>query len=240
MCDAGEPPLDKSKECRKFHFQKVEKRSEDADRLGVPLMFTEFGACFDGQECATEITNSADAFDSQLASWSYWMYKSFSDFTTTGGTREGMFNSDGTPQDLKLKAIARTYAHAFQGTPSQMYFSTTDGSFYTEWEVDAAITEPTEIYMNKAIWYSQGFKAVASDATSASDKVTWETKDGENYMQVVYDADYLQSVDGQKARVLLTPSIPAEEMTGIVQEEGTIVDWSIEDAGNTSQCSFNF
>ena len=97
MCDAGEPPLDKSKECRKFHFQKVEKRSEDADRLGVPLMFTEFGACFDGQECATEITNSADAFDSQLASWSYWMYKSFSDFTTTGGTREGMFNSDGTP-----------------------------------------------------------------------------------------------------------------------------------------------
>ena len=131
-------------------------------------MFTEFGACFDGQECATEITNSADAFDSELASWSYWMYKSFSDFTTTGGTREGMFNSDGTPQDLKLKAIARTYAHAFQGTPTQMYFSTTDGTFFTEWEVDADITEPSEIYLNKDIWYSAGFKTVASYANSTT------------------------------------------------------------------------
>merc|ERR1712013_524287 len=154
MCDSGEPPLSKAKECRKFHFQKVEKREADAKRLGVPLLFSEFGACFDGKECQTEITNSADAFDSQLASWSYWMYKSFGDFTTTGGTREGMFNSDGTPQDLKLKAIARTYAHAFQGTPSKMSFNTTDGSFSTTFEYDAAITEPTEIYLNKAIWYS--------------------------------------------------------------------------------------
>ena len=97
MCDAGEPPLDKSDECRKFHFQKVAKREADAERFGVPLLFSEFGACFDGKECATEITNSADAFDTALASWSYWMYKSFGDFTTTGGTREGMFNSDGTP-----------------------------------------------------------------------------------------------------------------------------------------------
>ena len=54
-------------------------------------MFTEFGACFDGERCATEITNSADAFDLGLSSWAYWMYKSFGDFTTTGGTKEGNF-----------------------------------------------------------------------------------------------------------------------------------------------------
>ena len=113
MCDEGEPPLEKADVCRKFHKQKVLQRTEDASNYGVPLMFTEFGACFDGQRCATEIDNSADAFDQGLASWAYWMYKSFGDFTTTGGTKEGMFNSDGTPQQLKLKAIARTYAHAF-------------------------------------------------------------------------------------------------------------------------------
>jgi hypothetical protein len=37
-----------------------------------------------------------DGFDSQLASWAYWMYKGFGDFTTTGGAAEGMFNPDGT------------------------------------------------------------------------------------------------------------------------------------------------
>ena len=121
-----------------------------------------------------------------------------------------------------------------------MYFSTTDGSFFTEWEVDANITEPTEIYMNKNIWYSNGYKAVASSAGNATDKVTWETKDGENYMQVVFDADYIQTVDGQTVSVLLTPSIPSDKMTGSIQQDGTNVDWSIEDAGNTSKCSLSF
>jgi len=77
-------------------------RAMDAERYHVPLIFSEFGACFDGQECANEINSSTDAFDDHLASWAYWQYKSFSDFTTTAGTREGMFNSDGTPQALKL------------------------------------------------------------------------------------------------------------------------------------------
>ena len=72
MCDEGEPPLEKNDVCRKFHLQKVLKRAEDAQNYGVPLMFTEFGACFDGEECATEITNSVDAFDTALASWAYW------------------------------------------------------------------------------------------------------------------------------------------------------------------------
>lgn len=71
-------------------------RREDADRLKSPLIFSEFGACFDTIECATEINNAMDGFDSQLASWAYWMYKGFGDFTTTGGAAEGMFNSDGT------------------------------------------------------------------------------------------------------------------------------------------------
>jgi hypothetical protein len=110
--------------CRKFHFGKLKVRAADAKRYGVPLFYTEFGACFDGEECAVEINNSCDAFDSQLSSWSYWMYKSFGDFTTTGGPKEGMYNPDGTPQAQKLKALTRTYMHAFQGTPNSMYFST--------------------------------------------------------------------------------------------------------------------
>lgn len=76
-------------------------------------MFTEFGACFDSLECYYEITNSADAFDSALASWAYWMYKGFGDFTTTGGDLEGMYTNEGVPQQYKVKALTRTYAVAY-------------------------------------------------------------------------------------------------------------------------------
>jgi len=41
------------------------------------------------------------------------MYKGFGDFTTTGGAKEGRFNSDGTPQYDKVKALTRSYVQAF-------------------------------------------------------------------------------------------------------------------------------
>ena len=44
-----------------------------------------------------EITNAMDAFESVNASWAYWQYKGFGDFTTTGGAAEGMFAEDGVP-----------------------------------------------------------------------------------------------------------------------------------------------
>lgn len=64
-----------------------------------------------------------------------------------------MFEADGTPQALKLKAMSRTYAHAFQGVPSSMYFSTKSGAFQTTYTVDDTVTANTEIYLNKAVWY---------------------------------------------------------------------------------------
>ena len=63
MCDGGEPPLEKSDVCRAFHAQKAKARRESANEFGVPLIFSEFGACFDGEKCQTEIDNSVDAFD---------------------------------------------------------------------------------------------------------------------------------------------------------------------------------
>lgn len=94
MCD-GRTPESLAPRCRNFHQNKVNKRSEDAQRLGVPLIFSEFGACSNTTACALEITSSADAFDSGLASWAYWMFKGFGDFTTTGTAMEGLWDADG-------------------------------------------------------------------------------------------------------------------------------------------------
>lgn len=77
VCNKGEPPMKREKHCRDFLFKKAEKRREDATNLGVPVFFTEFGACSNSSACVAEITNSMDAFDNALVSWSYWMFKGF-------------------------------------------------------------------------------------------------------------------------------------------------------------------
>lgn len=112
MCDEGEPPLSESDTCRKFHFQKIRTRNDDATKFKVPLIITEFGACSNSMNCFTEITNSCDAFDDSLASWAHWQYKGFGDFTTTGDANEGLFDNQGNIQDNKLKALTRTYLTA--------------------------------------------------------------------------------------------------------------------------------
>lgn len=71
-------------------------RAQDALKLGVPLIITEFGACSNSPECYQEISSATDQFDKYLTSWAYWQYKGFGDFTTTGSETEGMYNLDGS------------------------------------------------------------------------------------------------------------------------------------------------
>ena len=112
MCIDGEPHLENREVCRKFHAHKVSRRRESAAFYKVPLIWTEFGACFDGERCAVEIKNACDAFDDNLSSWNHWMFKSFGDHTTHAGPAEGMFTPTG-PQKMKLRALTRTYIHAW-------------------------------------------------------------------------------------------------------------------------------
>ena len=139
------------------------------------------------------------------------MYKSFSDFTTTGGTREGMFNSDGTAQELKLQAIARTYAYAFQGRPTDMHFDRTTGGFHTRFILDVDVKEPTEIYVNKQVWYPNGFTTKATDDTGKEySDFTFNTKDGENFVSVEIPTTMLNELDGANINITLTPNSAAD------------------------------
>ena len=95
MCDSGEPPIEKMDQCKAFHAKKVNVRAEDAKRFNVPLVYSEFGACSNTLVCFHEITAAADAFDDHLASWMYWMFKGFGDFTTTGSLTEGYYDGAG-------------------------------------------------------------------------------------------------------------------------------------------------
>ena len=82
--------------------------------------------------------------DAVLAGWAYWQFKLFEDLTTTAGTgSEGFYNTDGTLQDIKVKALARTYIQRTQGTLKFMVFLPETAQFKAEFTADLSIKAPT-------------------------------------------------------------------------------------------------
>ena len=110
VCASGEPPKNMSVECKNWHNDRIFTRALDAERLQIPLLISEFGACFGTEECFREITQVADACDKVMSGWAYWQFKFYQDLTTTGALgNEGFYNNDGSLQHIKVKALARTY-----------------------------------------------------------------------------------------------------------------------------------
>ena len=96
--------------CKVYHEVKVSQRDKDAQKLSIPLIISEFGACLGGETCVEEITSLTEACDDSLASWAYWQFKKYGDLTTTAMTgNEGFYNEDGTLQSDKVKALTRSY-----------------------------------------------------------------------------------------------------------------------------------
>jgi hypothetical protein len=51
MCATGEPPIEKAEECYKWHEKRIGTRAQDAERYGIPLFISEFGACLGSDSC---------------------------------------------------------------------------------------------------------------------------------------------------------------------------------------------
>ena len=114
-------------------------RSRDAERLGIPFMLTEFGACVDGDECSDEIRAVLEACDVNMTGWAYWQFKTFHDLTTAAGEQtEGFYDDDGKLIEAKVKELTRPYVRAAQG---QVLNMTTfqNGTFYFKLKVDASL-----------------------------------------------------------------------------------------------------
>jgi len=172
--ETGEPQPDTAKKCYDWHKKRVGQRSADAERLGIPLIISEFGACMGSENCAREIDQVADVCDNELASWAYWEFKPFHDLTTSAGNRsEGFYANDGSLQTLTVKALSRTYIKSAQGTILNQKFisdsmggysdSVVPGTFQGSIKIDMSIDSPTEIHaLNSNAtadfnWYPNGF-----------------------------------------------------------------------------------
>ena len=177
MCESGEPPISKAKECRTFHERKLGRRAQDALGYGVPLFISEFGACLDSESCVQEINAVCDNADQYLAGWAYWQFKTYKDLTTSAGDKsEGFYNKDGQLQTGKVKALTRTYLQATQGIPVYMKFNVADALFHAIFVLDTAIQAPTLVYWNQEYWYPNGFthSLVSGSQTVLTEKVDYE------------------------------------------------------------------
>jgi len=129
-------------------------RDTDAKKLNVGLFYTEFGACSNSESCFQEITGSCAAFDKYGASWAYWMYKGYGDFTTTGDSNEGLFGKTAEDlQDKKIKALVRTYGQKYQGRLQTSQFDTVTANYLANFALDQSINAPTEIYYDTDYYY---------------------------------------------------------------------------------------
>eukprot|EP00931_Biecheleriopsis_adriatica_P046583 TRINITY_DN26773_c0_g2_i1.p1 TRINITY_DN26773_c0_g2~~TRINITY_DN26773_c0_g2_i1.p1 ORF type:complete len:534 (-),score=75.58 TRINITY_DN26773_c0_g2_i1:86-1687(-) len=122
---------------------------------GLGSFMTEFGAI--GQTTAEydEIDRLLSAADANMQSWSYWQLKQFHDITTANAA-ESLYDEHGQLESAKLKLLSRTYAQAIGGDALHMSFQSTDALFELEYNASVT-TAPTEIYLNEAMHYPQGY-----------------------------------------------------------------------------------
>jgi len=169
MCSNGEPDPLSSNECIAWHDQRIGTRTANANLLGVPFFLSEFGACMDSYACEVEITNVGDVADKYLTGWAYWEFKPFHDLTTSAGNKsEGFYNTDGSLQVRKVKALARTYVKAAQGTIKSVSFPTEPplykaGNFTAVISIDSRVKAPTVIHTlveseDETVWYPNGYE----------------------------------------------------------------------------------
>jgi endoglycosylceramidase len=154
---------------------------KEVRRLGAGGFMTEFGALDDLPNGIDNIVNLLNMADTFQQSWSWWQYKSYNDITTsaTGGS-ESFYNTDGSLQNAKVKALARTYPMAIAGYPKHYVFFPVTGIFRLTYTANNAATAPTIIYVCTEFVYPKGYNVVINPSNYA----TWSKTSDPNRVQI--------------------------------------------------------
>ena len=178
-CAHGEASYDKSiKVCPTFHQKQFKKEIKTAEKLNVPMFLSEFGACSDSLACYNEIISVMKITEENFISWSYWNYKPYGDHTTSAiemVSYEGIYNDDGTVQNIKEKGLSRGYVMYYQGKPIDFkYQANSNTNFETSFEYHKNITEPSVLYYNKGFFYKKGYNIQVINDDTKEDLIQTE------------------------------------------------------------------
>ena len=88
----------------------MNQRDDDAKDLNVPLMITEFGACYNTEACVREINQVLDVCEETLTGWAYWQFKQKKGTNINGAEGlQGFYDESGELQTSKVIALSRPY-----------------------------------------------------------------------------------------------------------------------------------
>jgi endoglycosylceramidase len=142
-------------------------RRKDADRLGIGMIMTEFGASEDIKTDLYLLDKLADLSDKFQQSWMYWQFKYYEDLTTCTPVGESLYNADGSVNQHKLTVLSRAYPQATAGKiDSYSYHLETRAFHFTYKPLDSAafslkennaVARTTTVYLNHEMSYPNGF-----------------------------------------------------------------------------------
>ena len=154
----------------------LDRRLGSAQQLGVGAMLTEFSINGNPSEATTH-----DLCDELLLSWQGWDYKEYSGALngTCTGCSQGPFYLNGSMNWDVIHTESRTYAQATAGDIISMSFNTTTLAFTLVYSNNPSCSLPTDIYLNEALHYPNGFTVAISPIGAA----TW-TNEVTNHVEV--------------------------------------------------------
>lgn len=205
ICDNGDIPADRIDACKVFDSRKMKARRSDADRLKVPMMISEWGACSGSQECYKYMVNTQDIMDEYAASHIYWQMKGFGDFTTVSTYVQGIYDDQGKVQPLKEKALSRTYVQSYQGIPKGTFFDNESGDFsarFIPFDNEEKVSSNI-LYLHKDLFYSNDFYFSATQLKNDM-PIKFELVPLRNNLLKVNLFDYLPN---EEVMITLTPKL---------------------------------
>ncbi|XP_065910588.1 endoglycoceramidase-like isoform X2 [Dysidea avara] len=155
--------------CQGLEKETLKIREEDGKKLGVATFMTEWGAYDDTPPHSKELSDGehiTGLADDLLQSWIYWQFKGYHDITTQSSVAEGLWFSNGTLNNDKLKMLSRTYAQAVAGVYDGQSFNPLNSDFALGYYADINIDQPTVIYLNEKFYYPNGYRVTMTPARS--------------------------------------------------------------------------
>jgi endoglycosylceramidase len=137
------------------------RRRKDAQRLGVGMIMTEFGAAKDMRYDLSQVEKVVNLADQHQQSWIYWQLKYYEDLTTCTPQGESLYNEDGTVNQHKITLLSRSYPQAVAGTvKNYMYHVATKQLDVTYTPLATVPTTKaaaqTDLYVNQELSYPHG------------------------------------------------------------------------------------
>lgn len=156
------------KACAAQESRSLSTRHEDRTDLesstqanGPAWFVSEFGASSNAAMVGA-FTNEANQ---SLVGWTYWSWMYYGD--PTGSADEAMVDSVGRLKPT-ASVLSETYPEAVAGTPTDVRFDATTGSFRLGYVPNHSITAPTVVFVPTQIHYRNGYCAEASGGRIAS------------------------------------------------------------------------